>query len=159
MGTRAVWYPEHARFPSTNFPARFQDGQFRFYLAFDASTSESCYFTAKAPDDLDGTQTFVVTYRAASATSGTFQFDVSVESITSADALDTDSASSFDTVNTSSADTVPGTAGHQKQVTLTLSNVDSMAAADDVTFKFARNISDSASGDIHLISAEWRDSA
>lgn len=159
MSTRAIFLPESASFPNTNFPALLQDAQFRNYLGFDTTTSETCYWTFVAPQGLTGALTLVVTYRAASATSGTFQFDGSLEAITSADALNTATTSSFDTVNTSAADTVPATAGYVKQVSLTLTNADAISVADIVRLKLSRNIADTAAGDIQVLAVELRDAA
>lgn len=159
MSTRATLLPQSAEFPSANFPALGQDGQNRFYLGFDATTSETCYWTFIAPQGFTGTKTAVVTYRAASATSGTFQFDVALEAITDGDATDTDAASSFATVNTSSAATVPATAGYIDQVSVTLTNDDSVAVGDYCRLSLARNIADSATGDIQVLAVELRDAA
>ena len=69
--TRFVFTPTAAEFPSANFPALAVDGQSRPYLAFDTTTDETCYWTFVAPQGLSGALTCVITYRAASATSGT----------------------------------------------------------------------------------------
>lgn len=160
MATRATFLPFSAELPTSNPAALFVDGQNRPYLAFDTTTSESAAWTFKAPQGLTGTLTCVVTYRAASATSGTFAYDASIEAITSGDAVDTDSASSFDTVNTSAADTVPGTAGYEKDLSVTLTNADSIAAGDYVRLKIARNVAtDTATGDIQILTVEFRDAA
>lgn len=159
MSTRFVFLPTSALFPTTNFPQLGIDSQFREYLGFDATTAETCYWTFKAPSNISGALSAIVTYRAASATSGTFKCGVALEAITDGDATDTDSASSFATVNTSAATTVPGTAGYIDQITVTLTNDDSIAAGDQCRMSFARDISDSASGDIQVLSVELRDSA
>jgi len=160
MATRYVFLPEAAQFPSSNFPALLKDGQSRYVLAFDASTDETCYWTAEAPSGLTGTLTALVKYRAASATSGTFLPVLAVEAITPADAIDTDSASSFDTDNTPSAATVPGTAGYIDEVTVTLTNKDSIAAGDYFRLRLFRDVSgDSATGDIEVLSVTLNDAA
>lgn len=58
-------------------------------LAFDASTSETAYWTFVAPQGIT-TLTAVISYAMASATTGGVAFDVALEAISSGDALDTD---------------------------------------------------------------------
>ncbi len=158
--TRFVFLPEAAAFPSSAFPQLSQDGQNRYYLAFDAAVDETAFWTFFAPQGLTGTMTLIVTYRAASATSGTFLPVAAIEAITDGDTVDTDAASSFDTDNTPSAATVPGTAGHIDQVSITLTNQDSIAAADYARLRLFRDISgDSATGDIEVLGVELRDAA
>lgn len=156
--TRFVFTPFNAEFPATNFPALLIDGQSRPYLAFDTTTSETCYWTFVAPQGLTGALTAIVTYRAASATSGTAAFSVALEAITDGDSTDTDAASSFDTANSPSAVTVPGTAGYIDQYSITLTNADSIAAGDICRLSLARNVaSDNASGDLQVLAVELRE--
>ncbi len=159
MSTRAIFLPESAAFPTTNFPALLQDAQFRNYLAFDATTNETAYWTFVAPQGLTGALTLVVTYRAASATSGTALFDAAIEAISDGDAVDTDSASSFDTDNTPSSVTVPGTAGHIDQLSITMTNADSIAAGDYCRLRLNRDNADTAAGDLQVLAVELRDAA
>lgn len=161
MATRAVLLPESAHFPSSNFPALLQSNR-RPVLGFDASTSETAYWTLVAPQGLSGTQTLVISYAMASATTGGVAFDVAVEALSTGDAVDTDATTSFDTVNAGNDGTVPGTAGYMEQISITLTNADSMAAADYVRISVARDVADAAdtaTGDCYLLAAEWRDSA
>lgn len=156
--TRFVFTPTAAEFPSANFPALAVDGQSRPYLAFDTTTAETCYWTFVAPQGLTGALTAIVTYRAASATSGTAAFSVALECITDGDTTDTDSASSFATANSPSAVTVPGTAGYIDQYSITLTNADSIAAGDYARLSLARNVSsDNASGDLQVLAVELRE--
>jgi hypothetical protein len=159
MSTRAVFLPESASFPTTNYPALLQDGQSRLYLAFDATTNETCYWTFIAPQGFTGTKTLVVTYRAASATTGTALFDAAIEAISDGDATDTDAASSFATDNTPTAVTVPGTAGYIDQLSITLTNDDSIAVGDYCRLRLNRDNADTAAGDLHVLAAELRDAA
>lgn len=130
--------------------------QNRDYMAFDASTVEAMYTPAvQVPASYTGSGTLKadILYAAASATSGKFDFEVSVEAITPADAVDTDSASSFDTVNAGNQ-TVPGTAGYLGVLTITLTNKDSLAAGDMIRFKLERDADDAtddtATGDARV---------
>lgn len=156
--TRLILTPTAAEFPSSNYPALAIDGQARPYLAFDASTDETCYWSFVAPQGLSGALTAVITYRAASATSGTACFEVALEAISDGDATDTDAGSSFATVNTASAATVPGTAGYIDQFSVTLTNNDSIAAGDYCRLRLNRDVSaDSATGDIQVLAVELRE--
>jgi hypothetical protein len=93
-------------------------------------------------------------YMMASATSGKVDFDVLVEAITTADALDLDSASSFDSAN-SGDQAVPSVAGYLGQVTITLTNKDSVAAGDYVRIRLERDAddatNDTATGDARVL--------
>ncbi len=161
MATRAVLLPEAAHYPATNFPALLLSNR-RPVLAFDASTSETAYWTFVAPQGITGTLTAVISYAMASATTGGVAFDVALEAISSGDALDTDATTSFDSVNTGTDAAVPGTAGYMEQISITLTNADSVAAADLVRVSVARavaNGADTATGDCYVLSVEIRDAA
>lgn len=161
MATRFVGTPFSAEFPTTNFPQLTLSNQ-RPVLAFDASTSETCYWTTVIPQGWTGTVTAVISYAMASATSGGVAFDVAVEAITTGDATDTDATTSFDSVNTGTDSGVPGTAGYMEQISVTLSNLDSAAAADLVRISLARNVAhatDTATGDCYVFALELRDGA
>ena len=161
MATRTILTPEGAHYPATNFPALLLSNR-RPVLAFDASTSETAYWTFVAPQGITGTLTAVISYAMASATTGGVAFDVALEAISSGDALDTDATTSFDSVNTGTDSAVPGTAGYMEQISITLTNADSVAAADLVRVSVARavaNGADTATGDCYLIACEIRDGA
>lgn len=163
MATRAVFLPYSAEFPSTNFPQLTLSNR-RPVLAFDASTDETAYWTGVAPQGLTGSITLVLTIAMASATSGTVGIQAQLEAITDADATDTDATTSFDSVNNSASTTVPGTAGYIKQISITMTNADSIAAADYFRLSINRDadgsaITDSATGDMYLLAAELRDAA
>lgn len=160
MATRAILLPEAAHFPASNFPALTVANR-RPVLAFDAGTDETCYWTLVAPQGLTGALTLVLNCIAASATTGAVYFQAAVEAVTPADAVDLDAGTSFDTANSGNA-TVAGTAGYLFTVSITLTNADSAAAGDYVRIALNRdadNASDTAAGDIYLLSAELRDAA
>jgi len=130
--------------------------QNRPYLAFDAGTVEAMYSKAvQMPWTYTGSGTLKaeIMYAAASATSGKFDFEISVEAITTEDALDTDTTSSFDTANAAN-ETVPGTAGYMSILTITLTNKDSVAAGDMFRIKLERDAddatNDTATGDARV---------
>lgn len=164
MATRQTFDPYSAEFPSTNFPqlTTIHSTARRPVLAFDATTAESCYWTFRAPQGLTGTLTLVLDYSMASATTGGVAFDASIEAVTSGDATDLDAAESLDSANTGTDAAVPGTAGYMEQITITLTNADSIAAGDLVRLKLTRAVSngtDTATGDCQVHLAELRDAA
>ncbi len=118
-------------------------------LLFDATTSELVYWVFRLPENYSSSPVLHVQYTAASATSGTFSIDVSVMAVSDGDAQDVDTES-YDTANTPTAVTVPATAGYLDEISATLTNNDSMSANDLVFIKLARNIADTATGDIEV---------
>jgi hypothetical protein len=163
MATRFVFTPYSAEFPATNFPQLMLVNR-RPVLAFDAATDETAYWTGSAPQGLTGTVTLVITYMMASATSNAVGLQAQIEAVTDGDATDLDAGTSFDAVNNSASTTVPGTAGHIDQISITLTNADSIAAADYFRLSINRDadgsaITDSATGDLYLLAAELRDGA
>lgn len=158
--TRAVFTPFAAEFPASNYPQLLLNNQ-RPALAFDAATSEACYWTFVAPQGITTPLTAVITYCMASATSGAVYFRGYIEAITAADATDTDATTSFDSANSGNG-TVPATAGYIQQISITLTNNDSITAGDYVRFQLDRdaaNASDTATGDAYVYLVEIRDAA
>lgn len=159
MSTRANFLPVSAEFSASAFPQLGQDGQGRMYLAFDAAVNETCHWTFVAPQGLTAPLTLLVTYRAASATSGTALFAAALEAISDGDVVDTDLASSFAADNTPAAPTVPATAGYIDQLSITLTNNDAIAAGDYCRLRLNRDVADTAAGDLHVLAVELRDAA
>lgn len=163
--TVAFLTPGSAEFKTSTFPAvgvTSDTGGARPYLAFDAAADEAAYWTLAVPVGFTGPFTLVISYMMASATSNAVVWDAAVEAVTSGDSTDLDAGESLDSVNTASADTVPGTAGFMKQVSITLTNGDSAAAADLVRIRVRRvgsSGSDTATGDALFLGAELRDAA
>lgn len=161
MATRAVLTPNSAEFPSTNFPQLLLVNR-RPVLAFDASTSETAYWTFTIPQGWTGTGTVVLSYMMASAVTGGVALDVAIEAVSSGDAVDLDAGTSFAAVNTGTDAAVPATAGYMEQIIITLTNDDGLAAGDYVRISIARNVlhaTDNATGDLYLLEAELRDTA
>lgn len=160
MATRAILTPLSAEFPSSNYPALTVVNT-RPVLAYDASTDETAYWTIVAPQGLTGTITCVLSLIGNAAGTNSTYWEVAVEAVTSADATDLDSSTSFGTVNTGNV-AMPSTQGHLVQLTVTLTNNDSIAAADYVRISIARdanNGSDNFAADAYLLAAEIRDGA
>lgn len=126
-----------------------------FQLAFDASTEEQCMWSFRMPADYLSAPVLKVHYKMASATSGNVIIESRVAAVSDGDAQDVD-AKGFGTANTSSATAVPGTAGHLDEISLTLTNADSVAAGDFVVLylnRDAANGSDTATGDMEIVAA------
>ncbi|KKN22101.1 hypothetical protein LCGC14_0918780 [marine sediment metagenome] len=121
---------------------------------FDASTDEFIVIDFFVPDNYGSAPVLKVRYKCLSATSGTAAFQARLACITDADAADMD-AKAFDTVNAGTA-TVPGTAGYVDEISITLTNADSMAADDHCIMALNRDVSaDSVAADIEFVGAKF----
>lgn len=121
--------------------------------AFDATTKEQCMWSFRMPADYLSAPVLRVQYKMTSATSGTVIIEGRLAAVTPGDATDVD-AKAFGTANTSSAATVPATAGFMAEITLALTNNDSLAAGDFVVVylnRDAANASDTATGDMEVV--------
>lgn len=156
--TLALWGPEDFRPNSGTFGDPGVDGQSRAFLAVaETETFDTPAFHAPTP--LTTPLTLIVTYRMTSATANNVKFRAALEAITDGDSTDTDAASSFDTDNDTGDVTVPGTAGFIDQLSLTLTNNDSVAAGDLCRLRLTRLTPSgtAASGDMEILAVELRD--
>lgn len=124
-------------------------------LAFDAATDEMCYWQFRMPADYASAPVFKCQYKMASATSGTVVIEARVAAVSDGDSTDID-AKALATTNASAATTVPGTAGFLDEISVTLTNADSVAAGDFVVVSLRRdadstNATDNATGDMEVI--------
>lgn len=153
MGIFADFRADNAFLPPSNFATPSKSNS-QPVLLFDAATNESAYFGKEAPDGMSGALSAKITYRMASATTGTVVFNVYVQAVADGDAVNLNSGFSFDTAN-SGSDAVPGTAGYPASFTITLTNDDGAVAGDDLVIQVERNASsgsDTAAGDCQLVS-------
>lgn len=122
------------------------------YMAFDDTTVESCYWMFRMPANYGSGLVAKIQYSMASATSNSVDFEISIMAVSAGDSHDLDS-DSYDTVN-SGSDTVPGTAGYLKEISITLTNADNVAAGDYVRIKLSRDsddaTNDTATGDCEV---------
>jgi hypothetical protein len=119
-------------------------------LSFDASTDEGRIFSGRQARGYGGTLTVSGSFYMASATSGNVVLAAQIAAVGDADAGVTGKA--FATVNTATV-AVPGAAGTEKVFSITMTNADSIAAADRfmlVFYRDADNGSDTATGDLNL---------
>lgn len=151
--TRYALTPESAHYPSSDFPA-LSAINLRPVLLFDASTDETAYWTIVAPQGLSGALSAKIHYICSNATSGTAAWQVAVEAVSDGDATDLDAGTSFDTQNAGTG-TVPGTNGYLDVISITLTNDDSIAAADYVRIAVNRDVSaDGVANDLALLVVE-----
>jgi len=138
--------------------AQIEGGQATWKALFDASATESILFQFRVPANYSSSPVLKIQYSMASATSGGVDFECEVMCVTTGDAQDTD-AGSFDTVNeVTGGDTVPGTAGYMKEVSITLTNADSIAAGDLILLRINRDHDDSddtATGDAEILAVSF----
>lgn len=121
-------------------------------LAFDATTEEQVCWSFRMPADYSSAPVVKVQYKMVSATTGGVVFEARIAAVTDGDAQDVD-AKGFAAANTGTA-TVPGTAGHLDEVSITMTNADSLAAGDFVVLYLNRDpadVSDTATGDAEVI--------
>jgi hypothetical protein len=122
---------------------------------FDDTTDEHVVIHFTVPADYSSAPVLRVKYKCTSATSGTVAFEARVCALSPDDAADAD-ADAYDTVN-SATETVPGTAGYESIIDITLTNADSLAAGDEVNIALNRDVSaDSVTGDIEVRGAQFR---
>lgn len=124
-------------------------------LAFDASTDEMCYWSLRMPADYASAPVMKILYKMTSATSGAVLFEGRVAAVSDGDSADVD-AKALDATNASVSTTVPGTAGIIDEISITLTNADSVAAGDFVIAYLRRdadgtNGTDSATGDAEVV--------
>lgn len=130
-------------------------------LAFDTTTQESAIWTGIMPRHYAGGGiTVYIHWMAASATSGTIGWDVSIERMSDATTdLDSDS---FATAQTVTAATVPGTTGVVSVTNVAITsgaNMDSLAAGESFRIRIRRDVTnDTAAGDAQLLAAEIKES-
>ena len=156
--TRLVLSPLAAEFPSANFAALTLIN-YRPVLAFDAATDETAQWTFLAPQGMTGTLTAVLSLIGGAASTNPTYWDVSVEAVTTADATDLDAGDSFDSINSGNV-AMGATQGYMVQLSITLTNKDSVAAGDYVRVRVTRdanNASDTFAADAYLLAVEIRE--
>jgi hypothetical protein len=144
-------FPQIVKNNGTNFPV--------FGLAFDGagSTEEKAYWRFKASNYGSGNLTLVLRWYADSGTTGDVVFGARIAAITpdtDSQDVETDGLATQQTVTDSHLGT---TAQRVHTCSITISNLDSVAADDEVFVEISRlpgNASDTMSADAILIGAE-----
>lgn len=147
-GTASNLAPQLARVKSSaTAPAPY------FYqLNFDAAQTEQVTWPFVMPANYASAPVLKVQYKMTSATSGVVKIDGRIGAITPGDATDGD-AKAFGSANTTT-DTVGATAGYIKEIALTMTNADSLAAGDWTTVYLGRlgaDAADTATGDMEVV--------
>lgn len=123
------------------------------HILFDDTTAEGIYWVFRMPSDYSSSPVLKLVYTMVSAVSGTIEFEASIWAISDGEDGDTES---YDTVNNGS-ETVPATAGLTSDLSITLTNADSLAAGDLVVVRLFRDAddatNDTATGDLELRAA------
>lgn len=160
MGT-FYWYfePRNASFMDTNF-AQLKEvigtNLPAAGLYYDTTTVERAFFKFKAINYSTGDLTLKVSWYADSATSGGVTWETALAAISPGDAQDVETKA-FATVNTANQSHA-GTVGQRlHEVTVTMTNLDSLAAGDTCILRLSRlttDASDNMSGDAVFYGAE-----
>lgn len=150
--------PAAAQFLSSAFPAAVKNGtNFPvFGLAYDAATDEAAYWTLRAVNYASGNVTVAIDWYADTASSGDVIWEVQLAAITpDTDTQDVETKA-LATLN-NVTDTHLGTTGQRlHRASVTVSNLDSLAANDVLWIRVARdanNASDTLTGDAILVLA------
>lgn len=151
--------PEGANFPASTFPQYLKIAGTNFpvsSLAFDASTDETCYFKFRANNYGSGNLTLTLDWYADTASSGDVVWTAAIAAITpDTDTQDVETKA-FATSNTVTDSHLGTTAQRIMRASITISNLDSIAAADIVWLKVQRtgsSGSDTMTGDACLLEA------
>ena len=155
MATATILLPVNIANLNAASPPGLEWENSRPQLLFDDTTPEICYWTFRWPADYLSGPILKVQYKMDTATSGTVEFEASVMAVSDGDSANVDT-DSYDTANSGSA-TVPGSTGYLDEISITLTNADSVAAGDFVSIRLARDAddgtNDTATGDCEVIAA------
>lgn len=155
-----TFLPEEAQFLASAFPAYIKINGTNFPvsgLAFDAAADEAAFWKFIAQNYGSGNITVNIYWYADTATSGDVIFDAQIAAITGNTDTQDIETKAFAAVN-SVTDTHLGTTGQRLHVaTITISNLDSIAA-DDLVFlrinRDANNAADTMTGDAIVVAVE-----
>jgi hypothetical protein len=163
MGTvKHELHPEEAQFLASAFPQFVKNNGTNFPvsgLAFDATTDEAAFWKFRASNYGSGNLTLKLLWYADTASSGNVVWEAQIASITpdtDSQDVETDGLATLNYVQ----DTHLGTVGQRVHLcTITVSNLDSIAADDLVFLRIARdangtNATDDMTGDAILLLAE-----
>ncbi len=153
---------EDAQLEAGDAPANLERFIGRLGYTFDAGATEEAIISPELimPTQYTGSGLVAIVHFAmVSATTNTIDLDVFVEAKTpDTDTLDMNDTSSWATVNTANM-TVAGTAGNPSDLSITLTNADSVAVGDLVRFGLRRDTdgTDTATGDLIFFCMEIAD--
>jgi len=145
----ATNYPLITGITGTNFPFAA--------LVFDQSTDKTCYFFFESTAYASGNVTARIKWEAASGTSGDVIWAGQLACITANTDTQDIETKAFATATTVTDSHLGTTAKRLHEITLTLSNLDSIAAGDWVVLKFYRDADaagDTLAADARLIALQ-----
>lgn len=142
--------PEEAQYLAANFPAYVKALGTNFPvsgLAYDAATDEAAFWKLVAANYGSGNLTLDIYWYAANATTGNVVWEAQISAITpdsDSQDVETDGLATLNFVQ----DTHLGTTSKRIQkATITISNLDSLAANDLVTLRIARDANSTSATD------------
>lgn len=157
MATGTIILPiQCAKLPATA-SAALDGSELNYRALYDATTDESLFWQFRMPADYASGLTAKIQFSMNSTQAATryIEWEVLVMAVTPGDAADivTDS---YDTTNAANKDVSSLTAGYLVELSISLSNVDSLAAGDYIKIKLTRdangtNGTDSATGDAEVV--------
>lgn len=150
MGTvKHLFFPEEALFLGSAFPQYVKANGSSIPvsgLAFDATTDEAAFWRFLAENYGSGNLTLNIFWYAANASSGTVAWEAQIAALTPDSDTQDIETDGLATVQRSS-DTHLGTTGKRlHKHTVTISNLDSLAADDYVMLRVARDADDTGGG-------------
>lgn len=139
--------PEDAQFAASGFPAYVKNQGTNFPvtgLAFDASTAETVYFKFEPIGYGSGNLTFDVVWYADTSTTSTHgvTWQASIAAISPGTDVTNVETKAFATAQQASTDLGSTDAQKLIKTTVTISNLDSIAAGDECWLKLTRLVSD-----------------
>lgn len=129
-------------------------GVYFLHLAFDTTTEEWCTWQFRMPSDYASGPVAKVQYKMASAVTGGVAFDVRLGTIDPGVSTSDADAKGFAAANVGTQTVPATTAGKVGEVSITLTNADSVLAGDWCVIRLARavaNASDTAAGDCEVV--------
>jgi hypothetical protein len=149
-------HPDEAKYGSAAFPQFIKNNGTNgpvAWLAFDAAATETAYWELTAFSYGSGSLTLDIVWGAATATSGVVRWEAAIAAITpESDSTDPE-AKAYATVSTVDDTHLGTTAKRLMRATITISNLDSLAANDEVWLRIARlggHANDTLAGDAWL---------
>lgn len=122
---------------ATNPPGMLWEND-QWVLLFDESTDELCYWSYRMPENYSDSAAPIlkVRYKMDQSTSGEVVVRCAIRATADGQNPATET---YDSENVSTATTVPATAEQEDEISLTLTNRDSVAAGESFTIRFGRD--------------------
>lgn len=161
MSALMSWNAYGAHFPGAAFPQLGVDITGRMpYLAFDATTTETCMLDGRLPLFASGALTLYFAGYMAAATTNSALPIAAVEKISPGEAVNQMTATYFSAFNTAAPLQVPAASGQEFTGTISLVTAAGIVTGDRFRIRFGRSAeaaSDGAAGDWRVTYVELRD--